>query len=190
MLAKWFSTLLPEGHAVLDVGCGDGIIDSLVLAQRPDVTIQGVDVLVRPQARIAVTPFQGSRLPFSDGAFDTVLFSDVLHHTETPDVLLKDAVRVARHGVLIKDHVVQGVFARSTLKWMDYVGNAPHGVSLPYRYLEQNQWDELFRECGIVPRVVVRRLGLYPRWADPWFGRSLHFVGFFDIVRVSTQRNA
>lgn len=181
VLAAHFAALLSQNHSVLDVGCGDGMLDKLILQRRPDASICGVDVLVRQQTHIQVTPFDGVRLPFPDKAFDTVMFSDVLHHTESPTAMLKEAVRVGRHCLLIKDHLVQGWLARPTLRIMDFVGNAPHGVVLPYNYLTLAQWDDVFRKCHVTPRTVIHRLGLYPAWADFIFGRSLHFVGLYDI---------
>ena len=41
-------------------------------------------------------------------------------------------------------------------------------------------------DCGggfIVPREMRTALGLYPWWADPLFGRSLHFIASLDISR-------
>ncbi len=182
-LADRFADLLPESHSVLDVGCGDGLIDALVLARRRDLSIRGVDVLVRQSAHIDVAGFDGRHLPFLDQSFDSVLFCDVLHHTDSPWAMLTEAVRVARQCVVIKDHLVQGWLARPTLRFMDFVGNAPYGVVLPYNYFTARQWDAAFRECRLVPRQVERRLRLYPAWADAWFGRSLHFIGIYDIAR-------
>lgn len=181
-LAGHIAEMLPQNHAVLDVGCGDGLIDRLVLERRGDLSICGVDVLVREAAHVAVTQFDGRHLPFSDQSFDTVLFCDVLHHTESPLEMLREAVRVARHGILIKDHVVRGWLARPTLRFMDFVGNAPHGVALPYNYFTAVQWDEAFGECRLAERVIRRRLGLYPAWADVCFGRSLHFIALYDVL--------
>ncbi len=63
VLANHFAELIPQGHSVLDVGCGDGLIDSLILERRPDLTISGVDLLVRPGCRIGVVPFDGYAFP-------------------------------------------------------------------------------------------------------------------------------
>lgn len=181
VLARHFADLIPQKHSVLDVGCGDGLLDALVLKERPDLTITGVDVLARSGTHIEVIPFDGRRLPFSGATFDTVVFSDVLHHTPSPVAMLHEAVRVARQCVVIKDHSVEGLWARPTLRFMDFVGNAPHGVVLPYNYLTPGEWEEAFAECRLVPREVRRQLGLYPAWANLWFGRSLHFVGMFEV---------
>jgi hypothetical protein len=154
----------------------------MILERRPDLTIVGVDVLVRSQTAIPVTPFDGRRIPFAEKSFDTVMFCDVLHHTESPVAMLTEAVRVARRGVAIKDHFRQGWLARPVLRFMDFVSNAPHGVILPYNYLSPSEWESAFRETGLSQRTIVRRLKLYPRGADAIFGRSLHFVGFYETL--------
>lgn len=183
VLAAHFAALIPQGHSVLDVGAGDGLIDALILDRRSDLTVSGVDVLVRADAHIPVAAFDGTRLPYPDRSWDTVLFCDVLHHTEHPVEMLKEAVRVARHGVVIKDHILQGFLAGPTLRLMDYFGNVPHGVVLPYNYLTPNQWEQARHACGLLPREVRHDLKLYPAWADLFFGRALHFVGSYDITR-------
>jgi SAM-dependent methyltransferase len=181
-LAAHFAEVIPPGHSVLDVGCGDGLIDALIAERRPDLEIAGVDVLVRSDARIAVTPYDGSHLPFGGGSWDTVLFCDVLHHTKAPVRLLREAARVARHRVVIKDHIVEGALARPTLRLMDFVGNAPHGVHLAYNYLTPDQWEDAFRLSGLRLEKMRRDLNLYPIWADNVFGRSLHFLAVYEIT--------
>jgi SAM-dependent methyltransferase len=183
VLARHLAELIPGGHSVLDVGCGDGLIDRLILDRRPDLRICGADPLIRPESHIPVVPFDGRRLPFTDRSWDTVLFCDVLHHTERPLELIMEAVRVARHSILIKDHSVEGCLARPALRFMDFVGNAPHGIALAFNYFTPAQWEDAYRATGLVPLEVRRKLGLYPSWAEPFFGRSLHFVAIYNIHR-------
>ncbi len=174
VLAGLISGLLPTDGRVLDVGAGDGSVARLVQQLRPGLKIEGIDVLVRPGTAIPVRPFDGRRIPFADGSFDAVMLVDVLHHTDDPQVLLREAGRVTRRHVIIKDHLRHGVLAGATLRFMDWVGNARHGVALPYNYWTPVQWEQGFAAAGL--RVVRRitRLGLYPAWADWVFGRALH----------------
>jgi hypothetical protein len=45
VLAGLLSDLIPEQSRVLDVGCGDGMIDRAILDRRDDLSIDGVDVI-------------------------------------------------------------------------------------------------------------------------------------------------
>ena len=175
-LAEMAAKLLPQDASVLDVGCGDGRFASEVMRLRPDLHIEGIDVLVRPETLIPVTKFDGARIPAGDKSFDVVLFVDVLHHTDDPDILLKEAKRVARKSILIKDHNRDGFAAGQRLRFMDWVGNARHGVVLPYNYWPRRRWESEWKTLGLVEAKQQRELHLYPWWADWCFGSGLHFV--------------
>src|SRR5690349_7501457 len=114
---------MPKDATVLDIGCGDGRLAELLMGRRADVRITGVDVLLRPNLRIPVKHFDGAHLPFDDASFDCALLVDVLHHTDDPLVLLREAQRVARRAIVVKDHTLSGTGARATLAFMDWVGN-------------------------------------------------------------------
>jgi SAM-dependent methyltransferase len=135
-----------------------------------------VDVLLRPASRIPVREFDGQHLPFPDQSFDVVMFVDVLHHTNDPAILLREAKRVARVAVVLKDHTQDGPFAYHTLRFMDWVGNAHHGVALPYNYWPGDKWRDAFAAIGLAPERWNSRLGLYPFPASLIFDRNLHFV--------------
>lgn len=175
VLASSIASLLPDRARVLDVGCGSGDIASALLAFKPHLTIEGVDVLVRPETAIPVRQFDGEHLPFGDLTFDYALLIDVLHHTDDPAALLDEVSRVASH-VIIKDHYRNGPLAHARLRFMDWVGNAPHGVRLPYNYLSKTEWNEVWRAKGLKIEEIVQNLSLYPPPMDWIFGRGLHFI--------------
>ena len=178
VLAQHFATLLPDSARVLDIGCGDGLIDQLILERSPTLRIEGIDVLVRPDARIPVKPFDGAAIPHPDASFDATMFVDVLHHTDDPMILLREALRVTvpEGAILIKDHTMNGVLAGATLRFIDRVGNARHGVVLPYNYWTKRRWLDAFDALGLRLETWISRVGLYPFPANMIFGRSLHFV--------------
>jgi SAM-dependent methyltransferase len=176
VLSEHLAEMLPRGSSVLDVGAGDGSLAKRVMERRPDARIQGVDVLVRPGTHIPVQEFDGTTLPFPDRAFDAVMLVDVVHHAANQEALLREVARVTRGTVLIKDHFVRGWLARPTLRFMDWVGNARHGVRLPYSYWTPAEWDAAFRTAGLTRSAQREELGLY-RWpASIAFERGLHFI--------------
>ena len=161
---------------MLDLGCGDGQIALGLMALRPDLACEGVDVLVRPVTHIPVTRYDGVTLPFADKSFDYVTIVDVLHHTDDPALVLSEAARVARQGVVIKDHLREGLLAGPALRLMDWVGNRGHDVRLPYNYLDRAQWDTALCRCGLKRAKWTEKLGLYPAPLSWLFERQLHFV--------------
>ena len=176
VLARQIAELLPPSATVLDVGCGDGLLTSKVAALRPDCTFRGIDVLARPTTLIPVDLFDGQHIPVADQTADVVMFVDVLHHTDDPNVLLREARRVARQCVIIKDHRRDGLLAGPILRVMDWVGNARHGVRLPYNYLSEREWRAAFAAAGLEPEVWRQRLGIHSAVLDPLVGRDLHFL--------------
>lgn len=182
-LAAHLAEIIPPGARVLDVGCGDGAVARALLDLRPDLDVAGLDVLARPQSHIPVSLFDGQSLPFENDAFDVVLFVDVLHHTDDPMVLLREADRVAKRAVVIKDHTTTGLGASWTLRFMDHVGNARHGVALPYNYWSHARWQQAFHDLGWNVAQWKRKLGLYA-WPINWlFGRSLHFIACLEPMK-------
>ena len=120
--------VMPRDARILDVGCGDGLVAHLIHEKRPDVSVEGIDIMLRPKSYVPIVEFDGRVIPHPDASFDVVMLVDVLHHTEDPTVLLREACRVARQAVVIKDHTRDGLLAGPTLNFMDWVGNARHGV--------------------------------------------------------------
>lgn len=176
VLSRHLIDLIPANTTVLDVGCGDGSLADRLMKIRRDINVTGVDVLVREKTYIPVVQFDGKTLPYRDLRFDVVLFIDVLHHTEEPELLLNEARRVARKVIIIKDHTLLGILAYRTLRFMDEIGNARYGVALPYNYWTLEKWEQTFQSLHLVVKDWRKRLRLYPWPLSLAFDRSLHFI--------------
>jgi SAM-dependent methyltransferase len=154
--------LLPEQGRILDVGCGTGKISRLIQERNPNLSVEGIDVLVQAKAEIDVKLFDGVNIPFDDEVFEAVIFVDVLHHTNNHSQLLREALRVSEGDVIVKDHVCNGRIAFWILVFMDWVGNRSLGIPSVHSYLSKEQWINLFTEIGISELETMMVKGLYP----------------------------
>jgi 2-polyprenyl-6-hydroxyphenyl methylase/3-demethylubiquinone-9 3-methyltransferase len=121
-LARARGALIPpapsDGAALLDVGCGGGLLAPHV---PPDYRHVGVDLsetALAVAARHGVEPVRAdvAALPFEDGAFDVVVAGEVLEHVTDLDAVVAEACRVLRPGgVLVCDTIADTRFARLTL---------------------------------------------------------------------------
>lgn len=103
----------PRELSFLDVGCGPGLTDSLLV---PDVgAMTGADVsaamierarAANPTARYEL--YDGRRLPFADGSFAVSFAICVLHHIDPPQrpAFAAELARVTRRGgiVVVMEH--------------------------------------------------------------------------------------
>lgn len=113
------------------------------------------------------------------------MFVDVLHHTEDPMILLREAARVARRHIILKDHLLDRPLAKPTLRFMDSIGNARYGVATPYNYWYERRWRQEFEEIGLTVTSWTSDLHLYPKVLDLFFGWSLHFIARLDVRKLS-----
>ncbi len=98
------------GERALDIGCGDGkftrslarlfanvggvdVKEKSIAAARQGATSAGLTI----DFRVA----SGQELPYSDGHFDAVVFSNSLHHMPDPAIALREALRALRNGGLL-----------------------------------------------------------------------------------------
>ena len=89
-------TAAPYAHGrLLDVGCGDKPWEPAFAAVVTEHV--GLERKGARAARAGVV-YEGDRIPFDDGAFDTVLSNQVLEHVADPRALWADMVRVLAPG--------------------------------------------------------------------------------------------
>jgi 2-polyprenyl-3-methyl-5-hydroxy-6-metoxy-1,4-benzoquinol methylase len=147
-LTRLLTPYLGRGETILDVGSSCGRL-AKQLMDTAKCYIEGIDVCLQPHACIPVRQYDGHRFPFEADSFDGVMMVDMLHHTAHPEQILREAKRVARHYIIIKDHYWDTPIDLLGLKVADYIGNAPYGINLPYNYLKLSAWMQLFHELGL-----------------------------------------
>ncbi len=186
VLSHHLAELIPgDAASVLDIGCGDGLIDQAIKARRADLAIEGIDLFPRPEALIPVRPFDGQVIPFDDKTFDAVMLVDVLHHAANAASLLREATRVARKYVVIKDVYGDGVVGPLILRFMDLVGNAGHSFAWTVDYWPRLRWQQTFSDLQLSVTENRDELGLYPVPASWLFERSYHFMARLTLNQQS-----
>ena len=98
---------LPPPRTVAEVGCGDGVLLTLLARRGVGERRQGYEISERAVAIAAGRPeiervecFDGARLPAPDGAFDLGVLSHVLEHVPDPPALLREVARACRVVVI------------------------------------------------------------------------------------------
>jgi len=91
----------------VDVGCGAGAMAKAIKRERPDLSVNGVDVS-RSAIATARVDSEGvefristaSHLPFDDASVDAATMFDVLEHLEQPETVLEEIARILKPGGL------------------------------------------------------------------------------------------
>jgi ubiquinone/menaquinone biosynthesis C-methylase UbiE len=148
----------PSQH-ILDIGCGTGTLSLMIKQAHPDAVVYGLDVdpqiltLARNKAEQAgadVVLDEGTAacLPYTDGNFDHVFSSLMLHHLVREDKkrALKEAFRVLKPGGVL--HVADFGKPHGAVMWL---------ISLMIRWVEEVHDNIL----GLLP-VLISDAGFRP----------------------------
>lgn len=185
-----------RGHTLLDVGCGAGVFLNMFWEYGFDVTgfdtsdnlVTEAKSLLGNRADFRIGPLD--HLPFDAGEFDYVALLSVLEYTEDSQKVLAEAIRVAKHGLVIG-------FMNS---WSLYRLLA----DLPWRkteYRRSGRWMNLFRleriirtlcpDCRITSRSAL--LGPPETWKKRGLSKRINGlifnlpVGAYLGVRIDTK---
>lgn len=175
-LAHAIAPLLHPGP-VLDLGAGNGMIGALLMSMRPDTEVVGIDVHLRPDSAIPVTYYDGTTIPFEDQHFSSVIVVDVLHHTDDYRQVLRECARVCRNVIVVKDHFYANPLDHLLLRGLDWVGNAPHGVRLPYNYFTRQSWTDSLSALSLHEKVRQESVAnMYPYPFQWIIGQRIQFI--------------
>ncbi|MFE9446823.1 class I SAM-dependent methyltransferase [Streptomyces sp. NPDC006739] len=173
---------------VVDVGCGNGTYLRRLRAERPDLTVLGLDlspgILAALPGPVAVA--DAARLPLATGSVDAALAMHMLYHV--PDIARAVAELsrvVTRDGVV----VVSSNRARDKAELDDLwqraagdvlgTGRGPARIALSARFTLEQAQDRLGEEFGRIetielpgtitvrdPEPVIAYMASYQAWAD------------------------
>ncbi len=105
-LKKWLN--LKGSEKVLDVACGTGALEALLVKEHPSQPLSGIDVsgsmLAVARRKLQSNPHitfslgAASAIPFSDRSFDVVVCANSFHYFDNPPACLIEMKRVLKPG--------------------------------------------------------------------------------------------
>lgn len=162
---------LEAGRSMLDLGAGTGFM-ARWLAERTGVQPTLCD-LVDYSNRDRRFPFihqrDPRRVPVEDGSFDVVLLMFVFHHIpswEDQQHLLDEAVRIARHRIVIAEDTPESKLDRAFNVAWDWLLNLRHGVPTPFTFRSAEAWLDLFKERNLSIAHVETYRPVWPTLAS------------------------
>lgn len=136
---------------ILDIGTGNGGLEKALLEKGFDMT--GVDVKnISFFEEVRPVVYDGKKLPFADGEFDTSLIITVLHHTPDPEAILDEALRVTSRRLVIMEDIYRNPVQKHLTFFMDSLVNLEF-EGHPHTNKDDAGWRELFARKGL--RVVA-----------------------------------
>jgi ubiquinone/menaquinone biosynthesis C-methylase UbiE len=156
---------IKEGDKILDLGCGSGILTKK-LKEKLNVNILGIDVADKRIEKIPFQKFDGRKIPFEDNFFDTVLISFVLHHTQDPIEMLKEAKRITKQIIIFED-LPENILGKircylHLYSWRFLFKN----TNLNFNFFNEKEWEETFKNLNL--KLIEKRNFIHPFWfLDP-----------------------
>lgn len=163
------------GGRVLDLGAGEGYVAGAVRAAT-GAWLCAVDVGPFARAPGAYVVYDGGRLPFRDGAFDTTLVLLTLHHCAAPETVLEEALRVTRRRIIVTESVYRTRVERFWLDLLDgRLNRRRHGGRMPVAvaFRRPCEWRALFENRGLRLAHVA--------WIGSWWERLVHHPLLFVL---------
>ena len=154
------------GGTVLEIGVGSGSVAQRLLANAPELSWTAIDIdphmTHAAAARLAGFPnaavktADATRLPFSDGSFDSVVSCLMLHHIIDWESAIAEVARVLRPGGIFVGYDLTRTTLASVLHRLD---RSPHRLIAP---------KDFHAECarhGLTTSLQSQYLGHFMRWS-------------------------
>ncbi len=174
-LALRLAPHVPVAGTLLDIGCGTGHNAVALREFFPRLQVIEADVVDMKTVGGPPVLIHDARLPFADGAFPAALLLFILHYPQDPGALVREALRVASHKLIVVQSTwvhrparavlqarewIQGRGAFTLAKAVRFVKNVECPMR-PIRYFDREMLDELLTQPGwVVTRPEGARVPL------------------------------
>lgn len=105
-LLEWLLASFPSAHSLLEIGCGTGHFTTWLAQHYPVVTgIERAPAMLsqlhRHASDLPLVLGDAHQLPFRSRAVDLTVFVTTVEFLDTPELALSEAMRIARHGMVL-----------------------------------------------------------------------------------------
>ena len=134
---KHIVDLVPEGSRVLDLGCGEGELLSLLIREKGcsgygvELDDAKLQACVQRGVNVIQLNLEEGLAVFGDHSFDVVLQLQTLQHLRNTEVMLRETARVGRMGIVSFPN-----FGHWPNRWSVLRGHMPVTKTLPYQWYD------------------------------------------------------
>ncbi|MEO8296467.1 MAG: methionine biosynthesis protein MetW [Burkholderiales bacterium] len=161
------AALVPEGAAVLDLGCGNGELMALLQAERRcsgyGVELDDAKVLacVKRGVNVIQRNLEEGLSIFESNSFDMLLQLDTLQNLRNTEAMLRETARVGRQAIVSFPNFAHWPNRLSVLR-----GRMPVTKALPYQWFDTpnirvatfKDFEALAGQCGL---RIIEGFGLH-----------------------------
>ena len=187
---RHIAQLVPEGAAVLDLGCGEGQLMALLKAERRcsgyGVELDDAKVLacVKRGVNVIQRNLEEGLSIFESNSFDVVLQLDTLQNLRNTEDMLRETARVGRIGIVSFPNFAHWPNRLSVLR-----GRMPVTKTLPYQWYNTpnirvgtfKDFEVLAGQCGL---RILAGFGLHRGQAVRHWPNLLASTAVFKFERV------
>lgn len=144
---------IKPGPWVLDLGAGEGYVGAEI-ARKWGAKVRLADVVDMNKSTLPHTKYDGRRLPFRAGSYDTTILYFVLHHAEQAEKVIKEALRVTRGQVIVVESVYEATWDLKLLTFLDVwanrlrSGGMMNAQEAHLHFRKSEDWVTLFENSG------------------------------------------
>ncbi len=165
IIVEHVKAFLPAKQHVVEIGAGNGLVAQMLHdATGAEFTL--LDVVDYNRSKLPMRVYDGKNVPFEDDAFDLALLIFVLHHNPDPRPLMREALRIARRGVLVVENDTRGFFKKPFTRLVDSLEFVRRGVPPNYFVKSTDEWLEFFR-------VLPARATELHRFEIGWYWKNV-----------------
>ncbi len=154
---------------VIDVGSGRCYI-SKKIETKNKLNVTCLDIKDLSQTDMKVIVYSGKKIPFNDNKFDSALVAYVLHHCESPLIVLKEVIRVCKGNIIIFEDTKPSPLT----SLMDILANRFRGVEVPLKFKTEKDWLYIFKKLNL--KLINVKYNVEREWFYPFVEHTMFVV--------------